>query len=49
VYEWEYSTLDTSSEEMVMAQGLSTPGLFALSPNWPMAGLLGVGDRDEGF
>ena len=39
----------TSPEEMAMAQGLSTPGLFALSPNWPVVGLLGVGDRDDGF
>jgi hypothetical protein len=33
VYEWEYSSLDTSPEEMVMACEFSIARLFALSPN----------------
>jgi hypothetical protein len=41
VYEWVYSTLDTSPKDMVMARGLSILGLFALSPNWPVVDLLG--------
>jgi hypothetical protein len=44
VYEWVYSALDTSPEEMVMAQGLSTLGLFALSHQLARGRPFGVGD-----